>query len=320
MEGPNRRRPEPLLSTSHSALSSAPARPWIGSAFVLLSAVSFGLITTQSRLAYDGGSTPITLVLARSATFAILFGAVLLLYRRRQRLTIRAFVATLWMAVLLVAMSAGYLSSVAYIPVSLAALIFYSFPLYVAVLSSLSGREAMTRLKAAALLVAFVGLVLALGPSFDHLDWRGILCAEIGALAFATSIAFGGPVMRRHDPLLFNVCTNLWEALAVGTYVLAYGGFALPTGGRGWTGLTGSILCYLVALTAWFISLRLVGPIRVAILFNIEPIVTIAAAWIVLGERLDTRQLLGAGLVIAAVAAMTTFGASRPADAASAPG
>ena len=101
------------------------------------------------------------------------------------------------MAALLMVMSAGYLGAVAYIPVSLAALIFYTFPFYVAVLASLTGREPMTRTKAAALVVAFAGLILALGPSFDELNWRGIACGVAGSLAMGTAVTFGGPVMRQ---------------------------------------------------------------------------------------------------------------------------
>ena len=133
------------------------------------------------------------------------------------------------MGALLLVMSAGYLGAVAYIPVSLAALIFYTFPFYVAILASLTGREPMTRIKAAALVVAFAGLVLALGPSFDVLNWRGIACGLAGALGMGITVTFGGAVMRQNDALVVNACTNAWAALALGAYMAATGGFALPT-------------------------------------------------------------------------------------------
>ena len=173
----NRRR---HLSASDSALPQPRSQHWIGSGVVALGATTFGLVTTQSRLAYDGGSNTLTVVLVRATTFALLFGAFLLFRRPRARLSWSGFLATLWMGALLLVMSAGYLGAVAYIPVSLAALIFYTFPFYVAILASLTGREPMTRLKAAALVAAFAGLVLALGPSFDVLNWRGIACGVGG--------------------------------------------------------------------------------------------------------------------------------------------
>ena len=143
----------------------------------------------------------------------------------------------MWMGALLLVMSAGYLGAIAYIPVSLAALIFYTFPFYVAILASLTGREPMTRIKAAALVVAFAGLVLALGPSFDDLNWRGVACALAAALGMGITVAFGGPVLRQNDALVVNVCSNAWMALALGAYMAAAGGLALPTIGMVWLGL-----------------------------------------------------------------------------------
>jgi len=303
------------LSANDSTLPQARSPHWTGSGVVILGATTFGLVTTQSRLAYDGGSNTLTVVLVRATTFAVLFGVFLIFRGQRARLSRSGFFATLWMAALLMVMSAGYLGAVAYIPVSLAALIFYTFPFYVAILASLTRREPMTRTKAAALVVAFAGLVLALGPSLDDLNWRGIACGLAGALAMGTTVTFGGPVMRQNDPLVVNICTNAWMALALAAYMAATGGFALPTTGLGWYCIVGATLCYLVAFTAWLLGLRLVDPIRVAILFNIEPVVTIAAAWIVLGERLGPIQLLGGSLVIAAIVAMTVLGARRAAIA-----
>jgi drug/metabolite transporter (DMT)-like permease len=311
--GADRTHGRPHLSASDSALPQPRSQHWIGSGVVALGATTFGLVTTQSRLAYDGGSNTLTVVLVRSTVFALLFGAVLLFRRPRARLTRPGFLATLWMGALLLVMSAGYLGAVAYIPVSLAALIFYTFPFYVAILASLTGREPMTRLKAAALVAAFAGLVLALGPSFDVLNWRGIACGLAGALGMGITVTFAGTVMRQNDALIINTCTNAWAALALGAYMAATGGFVLPTTSHGWLGIVGATLCYLVAFSSWLLSLRLVDPIRVAVLFNIEPVVTITAAWLVLGERLEPIQLLGGALVIAAVVAMTVLGARRTA-------
>src|SRR3712207_8506373 len=47
---------------------------------------------------------------------------------------------------------------------------------------------------------------------------------------------------------------------------------------------------------SWFYALRLVNPVRLGAIFNVEPLVSIAAAWLLLGERLAPMQLVGAGL------------------------
>jgi drug/metabolite transporter (DMT)-like permease len=289
--------------------------PWLGSSLVLISATAFGLVTTQSRLAYDAGSNPLTVVLVRNVAFAAIFGLFLVVRGRNMRLPRPTLLATFWMAALLLLMSVGYLGAVAYIPVGIAALIYFTFPFYVAILSSLAGREPMTLSKGLALAVAFIGLALTLGPDVESLDWRGVACALAAAVAFGTAIAFGGTVMRQNDAFAINVLTNAWMAVALGIYMVAANGIVLPNTRLGFIGLGGATLCYLVAFTAWFLSLRLVSPIRVAVMFNVEPIVSITAAWLVLDERLAPAQLFGGVLVIAAIVAIATRGAPRIVDA-----
>lgn len=282
----------------------------LGTSLVLVSATAFGLVTTQSRLAYDAGSNPLTMVLVRVSAFALVFGAVVLLAGRRLRLSRRELRGTIWLAGMFLLMSAGYLGSVAFIPVGLAALVFFTFPFIVAALSALTGREPLTLPKVVALLVAFIGLALALGPGLDGLDWRGIACALGAAVGFALAIAFGSKVVESTDIMVVNVYTNLWMSLALGAFMLATGGIALPGTSLGLAAMGGATLCYLVAYSCWFLGVSRVSPVRVAALYNLEPIVTIAAAGLVLHERLAPLQLAGAALVIAAILAISL--ASHP--------
>src|SRR5215831_14452456 len=96
------------LSASRPALTARPAHPWAGTGLIGFSAVSFGLITTQSRLAYDGGATPLTLAFVRPVAFVIVFGLLLVAMKRSWRLSRRGIASTFWMAGCLLMMSIGY--------------------------------------------------------------------------------------------------------------------------------------------------------------------------------------------------------------------
>jgi len=274
----------------------------------VLSSLCWGLITTFSRLAYDHGSTPQTLVLIRFGFGAGLIALVALLQRRPLRLPPHALLSSLWLALAFLGMSFGYLSSVRYIPVSLAAMVFYTYPLLVGVLASLLGREPMTWAKGLSLCLAFAGLVLALGPSFAELDPRGIALAAVAALSVTAITTFGGPALRRVDKMAMNVHVNLWSLLAFGAYVAFDNELAAPVTAIGYAGLTGATLCYLVATLAIFAALTLIGPTRIAFLSNIEPVVSLAAATLILGERLGPAQIGGIGLLLTALVAMTLAG------------
>ena len=248
------------------------------------------------------------MVLLRVIVLVVVVGTLLALLRRPRRLARRALLATLWMAVALAMMSLGYLGSVAFIPVSLAALIFYSYPLLVGAIAAAAGRERLTPLKTAALLVAFLGLALALGPRLEFLDWRGVACAVLAALGMALAVSFGGKAMQGEDTLTMNFYTNLWLLIGLAAFMAVAGGFRLPATGFGAIAALGVCVSYIVAFVTWFLALRMVSPVRLAALFNIEPLVSILAAFLLLGERLGPMQLAGAALVLGSIVAMTLAG------------
>jgi drug/metabolite transporter (DMT)-like permease len=279
-----------------------------GSLLVAVAASFYGVGTTFSRLAYDGGSNPLTVVLLRSAAFVVLVTILLLILRRSIKVPAGGLFATLWMALTLSMVSLGYQSSVAFIPVSLAALIFYTYPLLVGLFATAVGRDRLTPLKVLALVAAFIGLAMALGPGFGQLDWRGVAGALIAALGMMLTITFSGEAMRGRDTLTMNFYTNLWMVFGFALCTAVAGSFSLPSTETGALGVAGVSISYCIAFTTWFIASRRVTPVRLATLFNIEPLVSIFMAWVVLGERLGTVQLLGVALVIGAVLATTISG------------
>jgi drug/metabolite transporter (DMT)-like permease len=311
---PTRRRAVVCAVTGDGrAAADALGRHALGTGLVVLSAAAFGLITTSSRVAYTGGAAPSTIVLLRFIAFVAVVGAVLLLRRRGLGLPREGLLASLWLAVTTMIMSVGYLSSVAFIPVTLAAIVFYTFPLLVGLGSTLMRRERMTRTTAAALTAAFAGLTLAIGPSFAGLDWRGIACAFAAATGVACTILFGGPALRRHDGLAMNFYINLWQLLAVSAFVLTVGGVPWPATLAGEIGAGAATALYVVAFLSWFAAMPLIPPVRVAALFNLEPVVSIIAAATLLGERLSGLQLVGVALVLAALLALALAGRRREA-------
>jgi drug/metabolite transporter (DMT)-like permease len=169
-----------------------------GLALAVFSAATFGLGTTFASLAYEGGSNPLSIVFIRTATFVFVVGLGLALLGRLQRLPRRALIGTLWMAVTLIMVSLGYQGSVAFIPVGLAALVFYSYPVLVGLIAVAARRDRVTVGKATALLAAFLGLGLALGPEFGALDWHGVGLALLAAVGMALTIVFGGEAIRGH--------------------------------------------------------------------------------------------------------------------------
>jgi drug/metabolite transporter (DMT)-like permease len=296
------------------AVRDAHRRERIGFALIIGCATAFAFITPLSRLSYGSGATPLTIVTLRTAAFVLVALLMLMAKRQRLRLSRHGLISSLWLSLTAYGMSVGYLSSVAFIPVSLAVLILYTNPLLAGLMSALTGRERLTLGKSAALVFAFVGLALAIGPTFDVLDWRGIAWALAAAFSVAATSVFGGRAIAQDPALTVNFFTNLWLlplVLLLGPFT---GSWGLPGSMGGGFAAAGAVSCYIAGYMLWFLALARITGMQVAMMMNIEPVVTIAFAVLALGERLSLVQYGGVVLTILALMAFT-LGSRRRRDA-----
>src|SRR3546814_5165623 len=75
-----------------------------------------------------------------------------------------------------------------------------------------------------------------------------------------------------------------------------------------YTTLFRSYVClgFFSAFLAMIGAVRHAGPLRTALVFNLEPVIAIARAILLLGESLGAAQVLGVGLVFASSDAHTS--------------
>jgi drug/metabolite transporter (DMT)-like permease len=103
---------------------------------------------------------------------------------------------------------------------------------------------------------------------------------------------------------------------------LAGPGLALPPDPVAWLSVTAiAVVSTVVAMIAFLAGMALVGPSRASVLSSLEVLVTMALAFVLLGERLTPPQWAGAALILGAVAFQNAAAVSRalarraPADA-----
>ena len=166
-----------------------------GVIFALLTALSFGGLTTLANLYYQDGGNVMTMLLFRFG-FATLALLVLARGHLRPPTPARRFGGVLTVGV---AWSLGvtcYLGAVHYIEVGIAALILYTFPVIVLILS-LAARELRSTVALwAVFLTAFGGLGIMLLPSISRFDPIGLLLAFGAAMLFATTFFLGARLSR----------------------------------------------------------------------------------------------------------------------------
>lgn len=272
-----------------------------GLAAAAAASISLGVITPAARIAYDGGVSTTTLVAFR-VTMATLITAAIVAFLRRpwafDRAALKPTVATT-VGILLVAF--GYMSSVLFISVSLSALIFFTFPIIVLTYATLTERRAPNLATIAAFAAAFAGLTLALGPSVKILDFRGVGCALIAAIGACLVMITGSLAARRMDALTLTFYTQAFCLPVVVGLLLSVGTVALPTGVAGWTGLNIAAAAYIAGMCLLMLAVQLANPAPVSMINNLEPLVTLVVAALILEEHLTAIQYAGGGLVLMAI-------------------
>ena len=117
--------------------------------------------------------------------------------------------------------------------------------------------------------------------------------------------------MAGHDGLAFNFWTNAWMLVFASAFVAVAGGLAWPDSAAGGGAAILGTLLYVGAFIAWFAALRLIAPTYGAVMLNVEPVVSVAAATLLLGERLGPLQVAGVVLVLGMLSLMATKGSRR---------
>jgi drug/metabolite transporter (DMT)-like permease len=273
----------------------------LGLLCALFSATLYAIATLSAALAYEAGSNPATVIWIRFLFSSLTLFLVAVALRRPLRPARRDWPALLGVALGAFGTTNGYLTSVAFIPVSLAVLIFYTFPLLVGIAEPLIDRRPIGARMLACALIAFAGLALALGPSFATLDWRGILLAIVasasGLLAFLTT----RKLSPQADSIGSSAVTLALCFLGMCLVLPLTSSFTLPQGSLGWTGLAAAAVLFMAAYFLQLLALRLAPAGPVALIFNVEPALTVVLAWLLFSTSLSLLQALGVGLVLVAL-------------------
>ena len=291
-----------------------PIPRWVGIALLLVIATVFGGNHIAARVAFDHGSNVTTAVAFRSSGTALFVLALLLFNGISLKVPGGTFARSVLIGLLIAIQSYCLYSAVALIPVALALLVFQTFPMLLALTSWVAGGERPTRRVLVAMPVALLGLVLALdvwGKSGDIAGrWAELGVGVLWALGASVSFAMALYLMTRWlggmDGRLrsfFSMCVVAAVTLAGGSLADA---FALPVDRTGWIAIALLTIFYAIAITSVFVLLPRLGAVNNAAVLNFEPIAVLGLAWLVLGQAVAPLQIVGAFVVVGAIAWMGT--------------
>ena len=195
----------------------------------------------------------------------------------------------------------GFVEGVARTRAGNAALLFAAVPVQTAVLSHLAGHERLRLRDVLGLLVSALGIVVIVFGGAADVDFRGTLAGDLlilgATLCWSLYIIGVKPLADRYGAITATAWTMAIGGIGIDLYsipaVLAQNWHAVSLEAYGAVVIS-AMGALVVAYMIWFRGVRLLGPARTAIYSNVTPVVTMAAAWPMLGERPTLWQLLGA--------------------------
>ena len=294
------------MSTDLPAAAGASERS--GVLLGLVAASALGLAVAISRFAYEGGTNGETVATCRALAVAAWVLLYCRLSGRRLRLPRLLWLNCLGLGALTSLMFFGNVGAVEYIPVALVALLFFTYPPMIALINVVFVRERLSPTSFAAVAVAFLGLALMLGVSVEAVDWRGVALALGAAVATAWNAVWLARRVAHLDP--FVITFHMAVVAAVMLLALSAGGgfFDFPDTRVGWAGLLGVVVLQGGAVPLYFISLARIGALRSGVITNLQPVVSIVAAYVFFGELLSPLQAIGGAMVLGGIVIMQWSG------------
>ena len=273
-----------------------------GYLLIALAAVLWALLGVFSQRLLNAGVGSTEIAFYRAALGGLLFVAHAGLTRQlrlQRRSDLLAFVGfalvgvTLFFTALNMAIDAG--------GVSLAFILLYTAPAFVAVLAAIFLGEKLKPVNLALIAVAITGVTLVArsGGGGMEVGVAAIVWGLVAGLSYSSYYLFGKWVLRRYQPAtIYAVVLPVgalgllpfvpFDAVRLATPVL-WLDIALMAG-------LSTYLAYLV----YYLGLKRVEASRAVLVATIEPVVAAGLAAILFGERLGVWGILGARLVLTA--------------------
>ena len=276
---------------------------WLGSLAALVSAITFALNVTLAKEVYAAGGNIHAINLVRPFAFIAVLLPWLLATGTPMRLPRAKWGLTALLGVLLTAEFYALLGAIIFIPVALAILINYLYPLLIALFQTATGRIRLDWQRGSAIAAAFTGLALALLHSGDvTVSWQGVFLSLLSAVILASILLTGEAAMTGTDRrvvmlyMIFGVTLIIVTLWLSGTVTPRF-----PQTPSGWWALSISTLCFVAATVLLFVAIDLIGPLATAAIDNSSPVWAILFGALLLGESLTGLQLSGAAMVVGAI-------------------
>jgi len=273
-----------------------------GTFCIVSSAFGFGIGLIFALCAYQRGVSVFTLLFLRFSLSSILLFGYLFLQCGKKLPEVTGWSLLLVLGILHTLQSICYYSSVKYIPASLTALILYSYPAFVCLLSFLIDRVSISKRLVLSLATSFVGLALILDTSFKTANVIGLMFAFGAAIVYSGYIVISNRVLRKVSPLVSGAYIILFTAGFISFTGILSRNISFQFSPSAWIPILGFVIFSTILANVLFLNgIKLLGSTKASILSVTEPLFTIISATLLFHDPWAYHQVFGGILVLLGV-------------------
>ena len=296
-----------MKQTKQAGAAALPKSGYFAMVCILIAGSLWGCLGLFNRHLSALGIAPETVVMLRNLGACLILGLIFLVYDRsifRIRLRhLPIFLCSGLISILFFTLC--YFRSQQVSSLAVAAILLYTAPTFVVILSALLWKDRITKRKLAALVLAFLGCCLVSGLGGDtRLSWTGILYGLGAGFGYALYSIFARCALERgyhSNTVTFYAClfaavgaAAVWGLKAPVTLLVSSGTHL------GWSIATGLITGYLPYLLYTY-GLTGLETGRASIYANLEPVVATLVGVFAFHEAMTAQNICGILCVLGAV-------------------
>ncbi len=273
-----------------------------GMIYALLSAIAFGSVPILTMYVYKNNIDTQTLLFLRFS-FAFVLLSVYMFYKNRKFLITRDKIIKLFIinGGFYTIFSLCFFTAIKIIPVSLAIIIFFTYPIILAVITIIFKDNKLSKKILILLFMTFIGLALVLGEVFNTDKISGLILAAGAALFYSFYTLYNTSVLKKYLLIETVTLSYFFSALVFLIIFLSEKNFNLDISYRVWLIVLTISVISLIGFLFFLKALKLSKPVNVSILTMCEPIITIILSVLLLKEKLNYLQILGIIIVLLSV-------------------
>lgn len=290
----------------------------IGILLIILAACFWGSMGIFVRKLGEYGFSSIQIVSIRITIAALVF-CIILLIKDRTGFWISPRDIPLFLGLGLGSIlffTVCYFSAIAIMSLSTAAILLYTSPIWIMLMSMLFFHEKMNSRKLVALVLAFTGCVLVSGISGAGMTVTGILLGLGAGFGYGLYSILGTIALRKYSP--YTVTTYTFVVAAIGSWIICqpadliskFKAAGSPSGLLLFCILT-AILTAVIPFLFYTLGLRTVEAGRAGILATIEPLVATVIGMICFSEPVTILSGAGIVLILTAVVILNCKGRQK---------